>query len=104
MTSDAGSLDELLLIESSSDRIVDALIVEALSESIESGIESIQAVRKFVGHEVVSALVRLEDGSAEISDMLLEGVVSLVAPISSIELCQVILKGVGENRTIENED
>ena len=104
VTSDAGSLDELLLIESSSDRIVDALIVEALSESIESGIESIQAVRKFVGHEVVSALVRLEDGSAEISDMLLEGVVSLVAPISSIELCQVILKGVGENRTIENED
>lgn len=102
VTSDAGSLSELLLIESSSDRIVDALIVEASSANVKDALESIQSVRKFVGHEVVSALVRLKDENSEVPVELLDRVVSLVTPISSMDLCHLILQGVDENRVFEN--
>jgi signal transduction histidine kinase len=101
VTSEASSIRELLLIEASSDRVIDAFIVGMLSGGDADMLEAIKSVRKFAGRDVVSAVVGFERSETWFARQCVDGIFPLAFPVSSVDLCQIILGGVDENRILE---
>lgn len=102
VTSEASSLKELLLNEASSDRVIDALIVGMLSGGDADMLGAIKSVREYVGRDVVSAVLGFERSETGFTKECMDGVFSLAFPVSSVDLCRIILEGVDENRILEN--
>lgn len=89
------------MIEASSDRVIDAFIVGMLSGGDADMLEAIKSVRKFAGRDVVSAVVGFERSETWFARQCVDGIFPLAFPVSSVDLCQIILGGVDENRILE---